>query len=57
MALGGELLRAELVRGGDLGGQVAGVGETVRVQRDLADHGIIWDHHGHRPEQHLESNT
>ena len=53
MALGGQLFRTEFVGGGDFGSQVSGVGEAVRVQRNLSDHGIIRDHHGHRPKQYL----
>lgn len=30
------------------------VDEAVGVERDLADHGVVRHHHGHRPEQHLQ---
>ena len=49
MALGGQLLGAEFVSSNDLSSKIPGIRESVRVERDLSNHGVIRDHHGHRP--------
>mmetsp|Transcript_23335 Transcript_23335/g.80944 ORF Transcript_23335/g.80944 Transcript_23335/m.80944 type:complete len:278 (+) Transcript_23335:1712-2545(+) len=52
--LGRELLRAQLVRRDDLHGHGLCVGVAHGVQDDLADHGVVGDHHGHGTKEHLQ---
>ena len=54
VVLGGELLGAELVALHDLRGAVAGLEVTERVEDDLADHGVVRDHHRDGSEERLE---
>jgi hypothetical protein len=49
-----QLLRAQAIRGHDLNGQRSRINETVRVQGDLGDHGVVGHHHGHRAEERLQ---
>ena len=44
--LRGELLGAQAVSCHNFHGQVASVREAERVQHDLADHGVVGNHHG-----------
>mmetsp|Transcript_33896 Transcript_33896/g.95223 ORF Transcript_33896/g.95223 Transcript_33896/m.95223 type:complete len:995 (+) Transcript_33896:5050-8034(+) len=52
--LRGQLLRAERVRGDNLLRERPCVLVAVRVELDLCDLTIVWNHHGHRAEQRLE---
>lgn len=52
--LGAELLRGQLEGAGDLFGEDFRITEAKRVQRDLSDHGVVWDHHGDGTEQSLQ---
>mmetsp|Transcript_43573 Transcript_43573/g.42057 ORF Transcript_43573/g.42057 Transcript_43573/m.42057 type:complete len:300 (-) Transcript_43573:540-1439(-) len=54
VVLGGQLLRAESVGGHDLLGQVPALIEAKGVERNLSNHGVVRDHHGHGPEQSFE---
>ena len=54
VVLGRELLGAQLVDGDDLDREGARVHEAARVQRDLANERVVWHHHGHGAEEHLE---
>ena len=49
-----ELLGAELVGGDELARHVAGLEVTERVEDDLADHGVVRDHHRDGSEERLE---
>lgn len=55
--LGAELLGGQLEGGCDLLGQHIGFIETKGVEGDLSNHGVIWNHHGHRPEERLGSTV
>lgn len=48
-----ELLGSQLEGSGDLLGQHIGFIEAKGVEGDLSYHGVIWNHHGHRPEERL----
>lgn len=51
VVLTAELLTAQLVGGHNLPCTVACLLVATRVQHDLSNHGIVWHHHGHCPEQ------
>jgi hypothetical protein len=52
--LRGQLLRAQFVGGDYLFGERFCVVETKGHQRYFCDHGLVWHHHCHGTEQHLE---
>ena len=54
VVLGTELLRGQLEGGHYLLGENFGVREPKGEKHDLCNHGVVRDHHGHRPEQGLE---
>ena len=54
VALLRQLLRRQLVQLGHLARQVAGIVEAFGEQHDLGDECIVWHHHGHGPEEHLQ---
>ena len=54
VVLGGELLRAESVRGYDLDRERSGVDKPARVEHNLCNHGVVWHHHGHCSKQSLQ---
>ena len=54
MVLRGELLRAQAVRLDELARHVASLEVAERVEDDLADHGVVGDHHRDVAEERLE---
>jgi len=54
MELSGQLLGTQPVGRHDLDSQVPGVHESVRVEADLGDHGVVGHHHRHRSKQNLQ---
>ena len=53
MVLGGELLRAETICRHDLDRSRAGIDKPTRVENNLGNHGIIWNHHSNGAKQRL----
>lgn len=57
VVLGGELLRAQAIRGHDFHREGAGSDKATGVQHNLCNESIIRHHHGHRTEQSLWGKT
>lgn len=52
--LGGELLRAKTIRCNNLDRERSSVDKSTRIENYLSNHGIVRNHHSHRPKQSLQ---